>query len=88
MMLSSLILIFAGRRVVADRQHKFADGKRTRISPRDRRKIRRVAAIKAPRRVVKVKPPPESAEKVPQEDPQAKPEPKKGFFGRIKDWIK
>ena len=40
------------------------------------------------RRVVKVKPPPESAEKVPPQETQTSPEPKKGFFGRIKDWIK
>lgn len=40
------------------------------------------------RRVVKVKPPSETAEKVPQQETQPTPEPKKGFFGRIKDWIK
>ena len=46
------------------------------------------AAEKHSRRLVKVKPPSETAEKVPQQETQPKPEPKKGFFGRIKDWIK
>ena len=46
-------------------------------------------AAKPVRRAVKVKPPPgEVAEKAPQQSSPTQPEPKKGFFGRIKDWMK
>ena len=43
---------------------------------------------KPSRRAVKVKAPTETAEKVPQSETPDQQPPKKGFFGRIKDWIK